>query len=387
MKHLLIGCIALCTLALVGVTHAQNTTGPLLPDEIKNHAHCHTLNSSFRVPQGFGAAYDVTTRTKDVIMRAFCEEDKAEVVIGERSNVMYVYKTGYYWDAPEEEWRSFSLRGPDRVSSWFRGYGKATIDKTVAEMEDDNYVLGYTCKWNGAEWKCGCRDSACDKQFWQLQIYQYEETVPPVATGTPPAIIIDVSSRKITQGEDFKITYKNAGSEPVEYSPQFWCLVAYQYRDGGVWMDYNNPIKIAAPCSLEKLGAGEDVTVTQAIPDSAPTGAWRVVFRVDDVEFYSDVFRVSEDPNANPCVIAGCSSQVCVHKDRSDIITTCEYLPEYACYRTAACEPQADGVCGWTLDNDLKMCLDDPNDYFSRNSSNVAAAQSVMKASGQSSTR
>lgn len=56
-----------------------------------------------------------------------------------------------------------------------------------------------------------------------------------------------------------------------------------------------------------------------------------------------------------PCYVGGCSSQVC--SDRQDVITTCEYRPQYACYRTATCERQANGQCGWTMTTALQQCL------------------------------
>ena len=62
----------------------------------------------------------------------------------------------------------------------------------------------------------------------------------------------------------------------------------------------------------------------------------------------------------NGCAVAGCSGQLCVSADEAgDVITTCEFKPEYACYREASCEPHADGVCGWTLTPELKQCVAD----------------------------
>ena len=54
------------------------------------------------------------------------------------------------------------------------------------------------------------------------------------------------------------------------------------------------------------------------------------------------------------CLITGCSGQVCADHD---VITTCEYRPEFACYENAVCERQADGPCGWTLTAALGRCL------------------------------
>ncbi|OGY59317.1 MAG: hypothetical protein A3F24_00190 [Candidatus Colwellbacteria bacterium RIFCSPHIGHO2_12_FULL_44_17] len=54
------------------------------------------------------------------------------------------------------------------------------------------------------------------------------------------------------------------------------------------------------------------------------------------------------------CVPTGCSGQVC---SDTKVFTTCEYKPEYACYKNAICERQADGVCGWTENPMFTSCI------------------------------
>jgi len=54
------------------------------------------------------------------------------------------------------------------------------------------------------------------------------------------------------------------------------------------------------------------------------------------------------------CKPTGCSGQVCSDED---VITTCEYLPQYACYKEATCERQTTGECGWTYSPELSECL------------------------------
>ncbi len=56
-----------------------------------------------------------------------------------------------------------------------------------------------------------------------------------------------------------------------------------------------------------------------------------------------------------PCRIGGCSSQLCAAED---VLSTCEWRPEYACYRGARCEPQPGGACGWTQTPELLACLE-----------------------------
>ncbi|MDP2788733.1 MAG: hypothetical protein Q8O46_01600 [bacterium] len=55
------------------------------------------------------------------------------------------------------------------------------------------------------------------------------------------------------------------------------------------------------------------------------------------------------------CFIGGCSSQIC--SDQEGIVTTCEYKEEYACYKSASCERQTGGECGWTQTSELQLCL------------------------------
>jgi hypothetical protein len=59
----------------------------------------------------------------------------------------------------------------------------------------------------------------------------------------------------------------------------------------------------------------------------------------------------------NPCQVGGCSGQLCYDPATGSGISTCEWREEYACYRSATCESQADGSCGWTMTPELKACL------------------------------
>lgn len=57
---------------------------------------------------------------------------------------------------------------------------------------------------------------------------------------------------------------------------------------------------------------------------------------------------------SKPCVVTGCSGQICSDEE---VITTCEYRAEYACYKTARCERQPNGKCGWKETQQLQECL------------------------------
>ncbi|MEP6653399.1 MAG: hypothetical protein ABJA82_08580 [Myxococcales bacterium] len=66
----------------------------------------------------------------------------------------------------------------------------------------------------------------------------------------------------------------------------------------------------------------------------------------------------STPPAADKCLRAGCSGELCVEESKAaGLVTTCEWRPEYACYKNAACERQPGGACGFTPTPELKQCL------------------------------
>jgi hypothetical protein len=68
--------------------------------------------------------------------------------------------------------------------------------------------------------------------------------------------------------------------------------------------------------------------------------------------------RATDEAAAKTCYVGGCSGQIC--SEEQGVISTCEWRPEYACYRDAKCEVQADGNCGWTQTAELQACLANP---------------------------
>lgn len=68
-------------------------------------------------------------------------------------------------------------------------------------------------------------------------------------------------------------------------------------------------------------------------------------------QFY---LRANSNAALKPCIKTGCSEQICADET---VMSTCEYRPEYACYKKATCERQADGDCGFTQTKVLLSCL------------------------------
>lgn len=72
---------------------------------------------------------------------------------------------------------------------------------------------------------------------------------------------------------------------------------------------------------------------------------------------YTFIYTVKpRQASSTGCYVGGCSGQLCT--DEPNAVSTCEYTAAYACYKTAKCERQGSGQCGWTPTPELNMCLD-----------------------------
>ncbi len=60
-------------------------------------------------------------------------------------------------------------------------------------------------------------------------------------------------------------------------------------------------------------------------------------------------------PASGGCRRTGCSGQVCSDEP---VVTTCEWKPEYECYREATCARGPGGACAWVQDEALRACLE-----------------------------
>ncbi len=104
--------------------------------------------------------------------------------------------------------------------------------------------------------------------------------------------------------------------------------------------------------SLTLTRLGTKVTLAKKAPNATcanvrcPAGTW--------CNDNGGAGPVTCDPVAAACKRTGCSGQVC--SDR-DVMTTCEYRAEYACYNSAICERGSSGECGWRQTPALAACL------------------------------
>lgn len=56
------------------------------------------------------------------------------------------------------------------------------------------------------------------------------------------------------------------------------------------------------------------------------------------------------------CLKGGCSSTICQSRDAPPVFTTCEYLPEYDCYKGIECGC-VNGKCDWGKTVEFDKCV------------------------------
>lgn len=112
----------------------------------------------------------------------------------------------------------------------------------------------------------------------------------------------------------------------------------------------------ASVLTLGEAFTTEGATITLA--DVLPYSNSKVKITDKDYRFVFNV--VSQGVVKNPgtqekCHVGGCSGQLCT--DKPDAISTCIYDSKFACYKSATCERQSNGECGWTATAELSACL------------------------------
>ena len=105
---------------------------------------------------------------------------------------------------------------------------------------------------------------------------------------------------------------------------------------------------------------GENVEVyAQVNPDNTYTLYGSEGFYVKLLDSKGSPIALPERVTGAGCVVGGCSGQLCVDASQGAMASTCEWTEAYACYKTAMCEKQTDGQCGWTETKELNQCLAD----------------------------
>ncbi len=104
----------------------------------------------------------------------------------------------------------------------------------------------------------------------------------------------------------------------------------------------------------------ETITFTSALPypkqgEKISSEDYRLTFTVRQRNNTPPSPPPSPPAKTGACYTGGCSNEIC--SDSPDMVSTCIYRSEFACYKNAKCERQTNGTCGWTETAALRSCL------------------------------
>jgi eight-cysteine-cluster-containing protein len=115
--------------------------------------------------------------------------------------------------------------------------------------------------------------------------------------------------------------------------------------------------------SLECTACGNDcISMEEAAARGCPQTTEKFSCEAVDGACEKTVEEPTECQTDADCVRAGCSSQLCVPAGtENDIITTCEFRPEYECLQLTSCSCIA-GSCGFEDNPEYESCLSEKQD-------------------------
>jgi hypothetical protein len=110
----------------------------LVPLAATAQPSCNLLTSADPVPPVFGAAYNVLTLERELLLSVQCgPAADAMLVAGNGQDTLYIYKTAYEWTG--SQWRKVTLSGHNRAGDWYIGSATANL------MRSETHLLEDTC--------------------------------------------------------------------------------------------------------------------------------------------------------------------------------------------------------------------------------------------------
>jgi subtilisin family serine protease len=133
-----------------------------------NTNSCSSIRTGQTPPTGFGSPTNFFTNQASLAIDVSCT-DVAQVSISSDPN-MYVYNRGYV--LRNNQWVPITYSGTVAVagSPWLIGDAQTSI--SGLNLRENNVVLGYFCMRVNNQWKCGCRDEACQTPMWNVQSFR-----------------------------------------------------------------------------------------------------------------------------------------------------------------------------------------------------------------------
>ena len=188
----------------------------------------------------------------------------------------------------------------------------------------------------------------------------YSTTSNPTLPPDPSPSKSTVSYGRVTQKLGQTVYFKDVSIKVLSVVEDSRCPVDVQCIQAGT-VRVNLQIVSAMGTSTQTISLGKTITTEAEKITSVSTSPVKKSTTSISPSSYVFVFDVNKTSTptspvaTGKCYVGGCSGQLCT--DNPQAVSTCEYTPSYACYKTATCERQVSGQCGFTKTPALTMCL------------------------------
>jgi pectate lyase len=156
---------------------------------------CHLLTSPDPAPDAnYSVPYDVFSSARELLLSGSCTSNSIQVTAGISGATHIVAKQGY--ELRSGSWSPITYTGSTYSgdNNWLQGVGVATLSRTSTELQTPNYVIAYSCTLVAGQWKCGCNDTSCTVNKWQVQAFERSGSV------SLPIVTLSASPTSITAG-------------------------------------------------------------------------------------------------------------------------------------------------------------------------------------------
>ncbi len=118
--------------------------------------------------------------------------------------------------------------------------------------------------------------------------------------------------------------------------------------------DLSAPSKPSEKIISEDIKTEEEKPAQETVVTPPKRGGIDRAIKLNDSQIPSEK-ECTQDPD---CVTGGCSGTICQSKNAEPIFTTCEYLPEYACYKQIQCKC-IKNKCQWDKTEEFSECVEE----------------------------
>lgn len=133
---------------------------------------CHLIDGPDSMPSTteFAPPYNLFSSAKELWMQVDCAARQA--IFGNGNPSLHILRNGYY-KTPLGKWQKVNFTGEQtNTAAWFTGNARFALPEVApADTAKPHYLLAYFCTRGEGRWQCGCRDEACLRPYWSLQIF------------------------------------------------------------------------------------------------------------------------------------------------------------------------------------------------------------------------